>query len=189
MDCYADTQRRLHSLLAWLLRHGRHVQHLELRVYDDSAAAEQLLFGCLVACAAARRLEELAVVLHTAEPLAVGAWAPALARLRRLELRGEALHLTASLASLTALRKLCLAASAGALTLAAGARLPPAVEELRLELASSAALPGQARWSTLLACLLGASWAASCFRWPASCPVPPHPASVYLSPPACSWPA
>ena len=136
------TVSRLRSLLPWLLRHGQHVHRLDMRLLASGPEAEQLLAGCMTACAAGGQLQQLVLESYTNGPLVVAGWASALTRLQQLYLVGATLQLTASLHPLTALRKLQLF-SAG-LELLPGVRLPPGLRELELSDPAAAGLPHQA---------------------------------------------
>lgn len=140
--------RELASLLPWLRRHGRHVRCLTLQMYGPlEEQDQQLLHGCLAACAAVGQLESLAVkALRHWDPLEVGAWVQALPRLQSLALNSDSVHLTSSLHQLPALRRLALevdhnSTGEGLLRLGAGVRLPPQLEELELTLNWHVLLP------------------------------------------------
>ena len=131
------------SLTAWLMRHGRHVRHMQLGGFHakiESQEEQAQLACCLMACAGGQ-LETLRAAI---DGLVVAAWAPAAVRsLRELQLGFAAseLQISNSLHSLTQLTLLVLAGRP--VRFAAGARLPASLRRLRLLDGSSSSLPAQ----------------------------------------------
>ena len=157
-SCRARAPARLRSLARWLRAHARHVRSLELAVELEPWEAEDLVRGCLAACRAAgppAALESVAVrsVTGMMPPFLADLCAAELRSgpLERLEVRQHGLQLRRSMQHLSSVRRMVLAAVGdGALpVLAPQARLPPALEELELQLppyllAIGGALPEQA---------------------------------------------
>lgn len=166
--------RALHSLTAWLARHGRHAQQLSFTadrdeenegvvIVDESGMAEAVA-SCLAAAGTAGQLSELSVRLY-GQPLHTE-WLSAMRSLRRLTLGGDnTLHISPAISGLTALQSLQI--NADALRFGAGSRLPAAITRLQLELGYEHLhdMPEQAR------CWFGAHWRA-CPKNP-SCALPP----------------
>lgn len=125
----------LDSFTTWLLRHGRLVRSVRLRVRPGGyhPPEEHMLLGCcLTAAAAPGRLERLSVSSHSLF-VPAGCLRP-LRSLRELALlasEGESLYLRASLEQLSQLTALRL--RGGAVMFEDDARLPPSL--LRLEYA------------------------------------------------------
>lgn len=151
--CIGLSDVGLQSLLAWLLRHGRHVRRMELDLAVDSDRSN-VMSCCFGTCAATGQLEELKICTSSGSELLISAWAHVLTRLRRLDVVGQneydknpvILQLDADISLPAALRQLYLeAGDYGDVRLLPGARLPPALEELSMVHCTSDALPAQAR--------------------------------------------
>ena len=138
----------LHSLLAWLVRHGRHVCNLALKDVlegEPESTIDGALAACLGAVGAAGQLEELSLdgyKLHTE-------WLPALRSLRHLRLDGYPLHISAAIGGLPALGSLELRSND--VCFAAGARLPPTITRLHVEAGNDEEMPEQVSGKWLLA--------------------------------------
>ena len=118
----------LHSFLAWLVRHGQHIQRLRLPAYcaqgEDENSWAAAVASCLAVVGAAGQLTELDAssgLLHTE-------WLPAMRSLRHLRLSGNLLRISLAIAGLTALQSLEL--DSEEIIFAAGARLPSSITRL-----------------------------------------------------------
>ena len=139
----------LHSLLAWLVRHGRHVRKLALKDGsggEPESTIDVAVASCLAVAGAAGQLEELSLVyfseLHTE-------WLPALWSLRRLSLSGSRLRISAAIGGLSALGSLELCSDNIMFT--AGARLPPTITRLHVEAGNDEEMPEQVSGTWLFA--------------------------------------
>lgn len=167
----------LHSLSAWLARHGQHV-HLfdftaELAWGGDEGSWGAAITGCLAVVGAAGQLEELTVhcwPLHTE-------WLPLMRSLRRLRLQGSPLCISPAISGLTALQSLVLRGKQ--ISIAATSRPPSTITRLLVKCDEADPMPSQV---STLALTVPISWqlcscalnlqaaAAFLFLFPAVCP-------------------
>ena len=149
------------SLTAWLMRHGRHVRHMQLGGFHSKVESQEeqaQLACCLMACAGG----QLQTLRAGIDGLVVAAWAPAAMRsLRELQLGFAAseLQISTSLHSLTQLTLLELAGTP--VRFAAGARLPASVRRLQLMDSCSTELPPKVQCR----CMPDAMAAPVCVPW------------------------
>lgn len=173
----------LRSWAAFMLRHGRHVRRLTLRVYRaDSAEAQLLLNTGLTACAAAEAqvLEDLSLAFWcSGGALLASEWAAALTGLQRLKLiAADELRVTANLAGLCQLHTLRLLSAR--VILEPQVQLPTSLQAVRLGDSCSGELPRQAS-----GCDAG-DWDVGPSQQPAGCagpsrqPAPRVPAVLQL---------
>lgn len=128
----------MHSLTAWLARHGRHVRQLECSFpKGDGPEYPAAIEACLVAAGLAGGLQTLSIsgFLPSTE------WLAAMRSLRELHTTRLAgpLRLCPAINTLTTLCRLRL--DTPSLELTAGARLPPSVTSLHLDEYHSEAMP------------------------------------------------
>lgn len=110
VEVWAYSLAAMRSLLAWMVRHSRHIRRLTFLGYvgddEDAGICAAAVATCLAAASAAGQLEELtarSLMLHTK-------WLPLVRALRRLSLTAEALEVDSS-----------------DISFAAGARLPASI--------------------------------------------------------------
>lgn len=153
------------SLASWLLRHGRDVRSLRVRISERDEGEEEeerempemeaQLHGCL---AAAPCLEGLHVLWEAYDiPLRVTPSIAALTSLRSLRLKAaeESVRLSCSLHSLRHLTALEI--KSYLLEMDGGVRLPPSIERLTISVQRMESPPPQASW-----CSYAAIWQSPC---------------------------
>ena len=145
----------LHSVTAWLERHGPHVRRFHLSALpargDDAGGFAAALTACLEAAGAAGQLTELELFSEEVRT----EWLAAMPSLRRLYLVGDALHISSAIGGLTALQSLDLAGDDNEMTWAAAGRLPTTITRLFVQADGAEQMPYQASRGTLVCVLMG----------------------------------
>ncbi len=151
--CAFNDAQQMDSLATWLQRHGQHVRDFGLVCTLSAGNAVPCtwqLAGCLTALAVtARPLQNMRVAVYGTADLCVASWGAAMQQLKLLHLEcpGSTLHISSSLAGLTALSSLRLWGYH--VTMDAAAQLPPNVERMSFSDMLREALPQQVSQYTL----------------------------------------